>query len=279
MKTILVPTDYSEVAYNAERYAIELAKTFDSKFILFHAYHRPILLSSLALLFADQELEKFNFERLKAEEYIIKHECCDKVGTESLAYKGRAVDGILQVIKERPVDYIIMGITGSGLLSEVLIGSTTLAVIKKTKIPVFVIPKEAKYKTIKKIVFIHNYEEVTPQNVTDEIKMFCDQFGAELIIYGKPKLQDIENFKKVRSRVEVEFSNIPTSVVNNVIGLSQEEDITQEINSFVDLNKADMIAMMPNTSKSYQSIFNRDNVVKMAFHTRIPLLILHDNSK
>lgn len=280
MKTILVPTDYSEVADNAEQYAIELAKDFDSRIILFHAYHRPVLLSSLALLFADYELEKFNFERLKAEEYNIKHECCNRVETESLVYKGSTIDGILQVIKERPVDYIIMGIPGSSTLAEVLIGSTTLDVIKKTNIPVFVIPKDTKYKKIEKIVFINHFNEQTPQNVTNQIKMFCDQFKAELIIYEKSELQNIGNSKKAESPSEAKFSNIGASTtINNTLSVSEDEDITEEINSFVDLNKADMLAMMPDTFKSFKNSFRSDTTQEPGIIIHIPLLIVHDNAK
>ncbi len=107
MKTILVPTDYSEVANNASRYAIELSKHLGAKLILFHAYHRRVLLSSLPLIFADKELEKFNIERLKAEEYNIKHECCEELEPESRVYNGNAMDGILKVIKEVQVEYIV----------------------------------------------------------------------------------------------------------------------------------------------------------------------------
>lgn len=278
MKTILVPTDYSEVANNSTRYAVELAKELDAKLILFHAYHRRILLSSLPLLFDDSGLEKFNIDRLKAEEFNIKKTCCDSVQTETVVYKGRnAVNGILDTINERNIDYIVMGVTGSSILPEVLIGSNTLSVIDKTKIPVFVIPKEAKFKKIKKIVFIHNYNEPTPINVSQELKMFCEKFNAELIVYGKPELQEVENFEKIKSASETEFKKSGSTNVNHVLTLSEDEDQTEEINAFVELNKADIMAMMPNTSKSFTKIFQRDNTTKMAFHTNLPLLILHEN--
>lgn len=278
MKTILVPTDYSEVSNNTTRYAIELAKELGAKLILFHAYHRRVLLSSLPLLFNDSELERVNSERIKAEEYNIKHECCNLVETESITYKGRnVIDGIQEVIKEKNVDYIVMGMTGENILSGVLIGRTTIAVVKKTKIPVFIIPKDAKFKKIEKFVFIHNYNEPTPQNVREEIKMFCNKFKSELIIFGRPELQDVENFNEVKSVMNEEFSKAGATAVNHVLTFSEEEDQTAEINAFVEFNKADIVAMMPNTSKSFTKLFERDNTTVMAVHTHIPLLILHEN--
>jgi nucleotide-binding universal stress UspA family protein len=276
MKTILVPTDYSEVANNATRYAIELSKELNAKLVLFHAYHRPVLLSSLPLMFADKELEKFNADRLKAEEYNIKNECCRQVETETIVYNGRnVIDGIKELINEKKIDYIVMGITGANTLAGVLIGSNAISVIKNTKVPVFIIPKEAQFKKIERFVFVHDYDEDTPENVTEEIKMFCEKFKSELIIYGKPQLENVESFYERKSMLESEFEKAGASKVNHVLRFSEEEDQTEEINSFVEFNNADMIAMTPSSSKSFASIFRADNTTLMAFHTHLPLLILH----
>ncbi|WP_162053238.1 universal stress protein [Pontibacter pamirensis] len=42
MRTILVPTDYSQNAHNALLYAIELAKATESDIVLFHAFYKPL---------------------------------------------------------------------------------------------------------------------------------------------------------------------------------------------------------------------------------------------
>ncbi|MES1181580.1 MAG: universal stress protein, partial [Flavobacterium sp.] len=43
MKTILVPTDFSDAARNASEYAIEYAKEFGYKLLLCHVYHLPVI--------------------------------------------------------------------------------------------------------------------------------------------------------------------------------------------------------------------------------------------
>lgn len=42
MRTILVPTDYSQNAHNALLYAVELAKATESEIVLFHAFYQPL---------------------------------------------------------------------------------------------------------------------------------------------------------------------------------------------------------------------------------------------
>ena len=42
MKTIVIPTDFSETADNALNYSIGLAKITGAKLVLLHAYHFPV---------------------------------------------------------------------------------------------------------------------------------------------------------------------------------------------------------------------------------------------
>src|SRR5215203_6080842 len=42
LSTILVPTDFSEIAAAATDVAVELARKFESKIVLFHAYQVPV---------------------------------------------------------------------------------------------------------------------------------------------------------------------------------------------------------------------------------------------
>ena len=42
MKTIIIPTDFSDCANNASEYAAKLAKSIDAKVLLLHVYHVPL---------------------------------------------------------------------------------------------------------------------------------------------------------------------------------------------------------------------------------------------
>ena len=47
MNTILVPVDFSPASRNASIYAAELAKLFNSRLLLFHAYMLPTPISEV----------------------------------------------------------------------------------------------------------------------------------------------------------------------------------------------------------------------------------------
>ena len=63
MKTILVPTDFSEEARNAAEYAVKLAKEVKAKVILFHTFQVPIPISEVpVMVISENEMLKKNFK-------------------------------------------------------------------------------------------------------------------------------------------------------------------------------------------------------------------------
>ena len=58
-------------------------------------------------------------------------------------------DDINKICEETDADLIVMGITGTSKIEEVLIGSTAISVVKHTKIPVIIVPPDASYSSIK----------------------------------------------------------------------------------------------------------------------------------
>ena len=60
----------------------------------------------------------------------------------SLLLEGSEVDRILEKAEQKGVDLILMGSHGHGLLHKAIIGSISEGVIKRSKIPVMLIPQK-----------------------------------------------------------------------------------------------------------------------------------------
>ena len=58
MKKILVPTDFSELAENALKYAAQLAKRTDAELLLLHVYTIPVFTENPILMNDNQYLEE-----------------------------------------------------------------------------------------------------------------------------------------------------------------------------------------------------------------------------
>ena len=101
MKTILVPTDFSNISKNAINYAVELAKLTKSKIILFHAFYVPIVTTDVMVIPPMEEIEESNLSVLKKIEKAIYKKHGKKVIVECKCKYGFPVDEINQKMEVR----------------------------------------------------------------------------------------------------------------------------------------------------------------------------------
>ena len=170
MKTILVPLDYSEVSDNALNYAAELANLIRAKLILLHVYHVPVpAIEVPVVVIGWEELQKENTERLNKIAEKTKNKS-KNLEIEIRVSPGFAVDEILSLVKEDNIDLVVMGVTGAGRKTNMLLGSNTVSVMKKSKTPVLIIPQKAQFKKVQNIVLAYDYKNAIDEAVIKEFK-------------------------------------------------------------------------------------------------------------
>jgi nucleotide-binding universal stress UspA family protein len=275
MKTILIPTDFSAVATNSTIYALDFSRQMGANVILFHAYHHPFLLSSLPLVVFGEVLEKVDLETFNNDLHHLIQERYAEIFIECYHFNGSVVDGIKNMIEKHDLDCIIMGITGVNKIKEVLMGSNVIAVIQAIHKPVFVIPQQATFKKIEKCVLAYHFIEETPFGVMDELKSFFEVFKPALMIYGKSSV-GLDEFNQIKSSMDRVFCEAGMCEIEHVLTFSEEDDLIEEINTFVAFVRADCLVMTSKPADSFVTVFQRDNTTIMPFHTHLPLLILHE---
>jgi len=144
IRTILMPTDFSEYAEHAFTWALEMAADWQARLVLFHAA-TPI--SPLA--FPDSvylpELRRLEADMLADAEKRMS-EFVGKKGSSAVVVETRVVVGepiyeICQAVGREQADLIIMGSHGRTGLSHMLLGSVAERVIRHASCPVLVVRK------------------------------------------------------------------------------------------------------------------------------------------
>ena len=144
IRTILMPTDFSEYAEHAFTWALQMAADWQARLVLFHAA-API--SPLA--FPDSvylpELRRLEADMLADAEKRMS-EFVEKKGSSAAVVETRVVVGepvyeICQAVGREQADLIIMGSHGRTGLSHVLLGSVAERVIRHASCPVLVARK------------------------------------------------------------------------------------------------------------------------------------------
>lgn len=275
MKTILVPTDFSDSANNACNYAIELARKTKAKLILFHVFQIPVPVNEVPVVVVSvDDLRKESLGRLKHYAKEIKRNNAKDVEVESIVSAGFAIDEIIEITKEKNIDLIVMGIVGGSRLNEIL-GSTTTGVVRKTTVPVLIVPDNARFKQIDKIAFACDYSQISNRTVLAMLFEFVKLFTSRILVVNVIAKEEITTTEKAVSGMQLENY---LKDVDHTIHFPVHSDVIEGINEFVKDTDSAMIAMIPHKHNIFQRIFSTSNTKKMAFHTHIPLLMLPQNN-
>jgi len=164
IKKILYATDLSKGARSAFAYAVSLANTYNASITILHVIYEDHNIDSVASFYIGEEewlkIKKRTYDDArdvligKKRDDIAIEEILQKF-TEKAKFDGQAQnfvtdeiivkhgtpeEHILDQAKERDCDIIVMGNHAHGALEEAVLGSTVHRVMRRSKIPVFVVP-------------------------------------------------------------------------------------------------------------------------------------------
>ncbi len=146
MKTILVPVDFSAVTPGVMRAACQLAKLAKSKLVLLHVVQPPVVVDVYGL---GQEMlgptlsdsEQVTTRKLRT---LIKQCVRQGVTVRAVQQAGNVVKEILATATRLKAAYIVLGSHGHGAAYDLIAGSTTNGVLRKSPCPVLVVPSKGK---------------------------------------------------------------------------------------------------------------------------------------
>ena len=149
LRSILLPTDFSECASHALSYAASLARDANASIICVHVVE-PVMptvgytgiTEPLPVADISGQLEDTATRELPK---IADCEECAGLEVEEVIAHGDAASEIVRVARERGVDLIVISSHGRTGLGRILFGSTAEAVVRHAPCPVLVVkpPQQA----------------------------------------------------------------------------------------------------------------------------------------
>jgi nucleotide-binding universal stress UspA family protein len=277
MKTILVPTDYSAVAQNAAIFAFNLASKIGAvKIVFYNSYQaQPVLTETAAPAMRIMDIETIkNISNEGMTHFInaVKPHCPPGIVIEQRAEYGIVADDIEEICKNTGAELIVMGITGASKVEEVLVGNTATTLVRHTKVPVVIVPADARSTELKNLTLATDLKKVEETTPVQQLKDFLLLTGAQLHILhieeGNKEQIAGKTYQKERLNVLLGEYNPQFHTVSN-------PDFTTGINEFVRTNSIDMIITIPRKHSFFQRLFNESHSKKIAFHSHVPIMCLH----
>ena len=266
MKKFLVPIDFSDTSLNAARYAVALTKDIpDARIILYHVYSRI----SFATLTSKEEGSRQLVSEAELNEIKTKiSEGNDNI--TCVAEEGSFVENIGDYVMGNYMELVVMGITGSSRITQVFMGTNTLNVIRNITCPVMIIPPDAKFTGLKKVVFTSDFKDVARTTPFFALKKILDTFKPQLDILNV----DSEHYVELTNQFKIE-----REAMEDKLGSYQPEfsflrayDFLDGINSFVETKNIDAIISVPHKHSFLSQLFKTSHTKKLAYHSHVPII-------
>ncbi len=230
MKRILVPTDFSDCAYEATKVAAEIATQTEATLYLIHIIDIPLSESNtnIGMVNADIPETIYMMKRTKQQfEALLKDKMFEKVTRviESVDFSG-TYDKVVEKAKELDIDLIVMGSHGSKGIKEFLIGSNTERVINLATCPVLAVKKYQPISSISNIVFASDFSDNAITTYNDLLPVF-NVFKSKLHFLKIITPLNFEpSYKSMASiKAFVERVNAGNVVTSTFADYSEEEGI------------------------------------------------------
>lgn len=280
MKTILLPTDFSDNSWNAIKYAIDFFKDCECNFFLLHVNRVSDLVAIDRPYIIDQTVVEETFTKPA----IVKlKKLISKINTLPINKKHKFftitdhnlfIESIRQQILDLKVDFIIMGTKGAEGFKKILVGSNTADVITKVKCTTLAVPENARFNKPKEIAFPTDFSMSHPDETLGVLKDILKHHNAAIRFLHISKRKEAllnEEQEKNKKVLENYFKDFEQSF--HFLKSDQIEDAVQ---CFADSRGIDMIVMVAKNQNYFQRIIFRPKVETISYHTDIPFLVIHE---
>lgn len=275
MKHILVPTDFSNNAWNALEYALFFFRKVHCRIYVVHAVKGrdskeafsmgPTLEHTTVSPNENMQIWTKRIERLPLN---IKHEF------NYVLRPGNLISTLRELVGEHTIDYIVMGTKGASGLKEMTIGSHTGDVITRVKCPTLVVPEDADPAKIREIAFPTDFNIGYKKKVLDTLLDIMQLAGSDLkIVHVGNRPNQLSASQKENQVFLEEYLGEDTAFDYQFL---TNDDLEHALQTFVESRDIGMIAMIAKNLNFFQRILFRPTVKSIGFHTHTPFLVLHE---
>ncbi len=272
---ILLPTDFSDNAWNAAVYALKLYEEFKCTFYLLHSTKiaampttvRSSKLSDTVNSAAKKELLELK-ELANVSNPNFNHNYEILVSSEGIK------DAIESAIKKHNINLVVMGTKGATGAKELLFGSNTVSIIKKMRLaPILVVPEDYDFVVPSQIAFPTDFNRVyTHIEINTLINL--------AIVHGsKIRIVHINKEKKLSSVQEQNKATLNDSLKeydHTFHWMPDYTKIANAINDYVEELNIDILAMVNYKHSIIEDLVHEPVISKIGYHLKIPFLVIPD---
>lgn len=279
MRKILLPTDYSDHAERAIEFAfllfdrLRLKDNEKPEFLLLHAYPLPSAMPLYGQVPPTTMVAPIEEEEKRLAEHLQKwaERYPDKL-LRSVLRGGPLLNALSTTVEEEDISLVVMATKGATGLEEVLLGSNAARAAKNLDVPVLIVPEQASYKPPRTIVFATDFQRLDHLGLINPLLRIVHAFDAHIMTLHVVAENETPGREKERMNRQLRGHFGTLKYSHHYLS---SDDPADAIDAFLREHDADWLVLVGKQRTFFESLFHRSVIRKMAFHTTIPLLVLH----
>ena len=282
MKNILIPTDFSENAWNALKYAQKLFEPSKCNFYLLHVSAFIDYPVSPVSPENNEGKEINEFKLLSKEQLNNLQNQVEATFTNTnhmyfgIHEHGFFLESIKKNIDEKKIDLIIMGTKGATSMRKRIIGSNAGDVITKVKCNTLIIPKGVAFSVPQEVAFPTDYNIFYSHKILEAVSEMLRLCQGNIRVMNVSRI-DNHLTKTQEKNQEYLFDYLnETFPKNSSFHTITNKRVNNAIQCFVESRNVDMIIMVAKNLNFIQQILFDSLVEKLSFHTKVPFFVIHE---
>lgn len=273
MKTILVPTDFSDNAMHAARYAATLARVLDANLIFINIYTMPVVfeyevMSNLTTEMSEmQRITELNLTDFTND--FIKKTNFTPERVSQIANFGSITDSIIEKSEGTVIDMIVMATKGAHNFLDNWLGTNAEKVAKYSDCPVWIIPEKAKLEYPSKILYAADFKE-NEGVASKKLLEIANPFGATCKVvhvheYFEPNVGHKIEHTLMELEKFFEDENITFKEINR-------PDVIEGLEKFIEGYNPDVVAFAIHEKSFISKLFNSSVSSHFLKKANLPML-------
>ena len=270
MKKLIVPTDFSPCSIHAFGYAMQLAHYMNAYVNVLHVYYPAYEAFNVDSTFYDRELTK----RKTMLEDLVSSNSKDFIGevlhtpmVEGETLIGLPSDVIIEASKTSKL--VLMGAQGYSELKNAILGSVSQVVAIHAECNVMVVPSNATFKPLNKIVLFLSYDRLKDETIAQFAEL-ANVFSADVDLvhfleHGKAPLED-SNLLSLKEALKGECE----------IKLLYGKDFKDAVTEYLAQNEVDLISIVRKKKSYFIDLFIKSHTEEMLSVPNVPILVVHE---
>lgn len=252
------------------RYVLKMNKTLNARLLLLHVYETPVSFTTAKFAMA-QDLELLREAQEKMAEFqsaMSANPLYRRSRIETMIEPGLASERIIGVAFDRKAGLIAMAASSLTRVERLVVGSNATRVIKKAPCMVLVVPPQADFKGLRKIIFatdLRNDNVVAGKALGRFLKPFDTAVHHVHVKVSK---------KAGPGNHHVEESGTTSPKKKKAFTITAP-DITSGLGSFIRSSKPDALAVFHRARNIFGAITDASLSKRLSFSCSTPVLILH----